>query len=431
MCKKRTLIFCWLLATYQMLGSFEETMVRWSRPIAETFRIAQNRSLFQVDLDKAIAQSLDSFMKNIDKHGSFLAPQEYQDLIATTQGEFFGIGVLLHPPKKGNNALIIADFIPGSPADRQGLQKNDAIISIDGKPISSMGFDEAVQKLKGNERFSPLALEILRNGTKRIVHLNRDIVKEQAISCYYLPDQQIVYCSLSFFTNDVGKELREKLEKLKLKPLRGIIMDLRDNPGGVLRAAADCASIFLPKNSLVATTKTKEKQDTEKFFTEFIPLDIKAPLIILMNNLTASAGEILAGTLQHYAARQNNKNTPVFLAGAQSHGKGSVQEIIPISQQCAVKITTAFYYLPSGISINHRGLEPDFYLEPEAKSDHEEHPTKLQQIAKDPWIRSSITIINTLHQGFKLPQLTTTQSLKEWVKKQLVNNTELAIQEIS
>lgn len=453
-------IICALLKPVHTLNStpFDDKIINWSRSIAETFHIAQSKSFFTIDIDKAIAKSLDTFMKDIDAHGSFLAPEDYKELLTTTHGEFYGIGVVLGPKKQDEEFLTIVDAVPNSPAAKNGLKKNDKIISIDGTPVSALSIDEAVKKLKGEERFSEITLNILRDAQLMTFKLKRDIIKEDNLSCFYLPDLQIAYCSIGMFTQNVGQELRDKIEVMKKKKLKGIIIDLRDNPGGVLQAAADCASVFLPQKTLIATTKTKDNKDTETFYTIHPPIAHTTPIVILINNFTASAAEILAGVLQYEAKKNNKKIAPVFLAGTNSHGKGSVQEIIPIAGKCAVKITTSLYYLPNGISINNQGLQPDFVIEPKIElsetqkkltsllgyenkdvklnDEQVDHPvnsekqTKAQAIIKDHFVQTAINILNIISMGLKKPTLNTHEALVKWARNQLVTNNNITIQEM-
>lgn len=451
------LIFCTLpvLSSYLYCNSFDDKIINWSRSIAETFHIAQSKSFFTIDIDKAIAKSLDTFMKDIDIHGSFLGPEDYKELLTTTQGEFYGIGVILGPKKEDEDFLTIVDAVHDSPAEKAGIKKNDKIISINGSLVSSLSVDDAVKKLKGEERFSTLSLDILRDAQLMTISLKRDIIKEDNLSCYYLPQQQIAYCSIGLFTQNIAEELRNKIAIMQKKALKGLIIDLRNNPGGVLQAAADCASIFLPTKTLIATTKTKDQKDTETFYTTQAPIAQNIPMVILINNFTASAAEILAGVLQ-YEAKKNKRITPIFLAGTNSHGKGSVQEIIPIAGKCAVKITTSLYYLPNGISINNQGLQPDFIIEPkveltatqkkltsllgyenkEMKQDKEmkqkntEQPSKTQAIINDHFVQTAINILNTITLGLKQHALSTHDALATWTRGQLITNNNITIQEM-
>lgn len=433
---------------------FDDKIVAWSRSIAQTFNIAQNKSFFEVDIDKAITKALDTFMKDIDSHGSFLSPEHYQELLKTTHGEFYGIGVVLAPKKENDDFLTILDCVEGSPAEKQGVKRNDKIIAIDGALVSSLEMEDAIKKLKGQERYSKLSLDILRDKQLLTVVLKRDIIKEDNVVCYYLPDAQIAYCSLSVFTQEAARDLKDKILSLQKSKLKGIILDLRDNPGGILQTAADCASLFLPDKSLVATTKTKDNKETETFYTSGKPLLLHTPVIILVNNFTASAGEILAGTLQYYAQKNNKRMVPIFLAGTKTHGKGSVQEVIPISNKCAVKITTSLYYLPNNVSINNKGLTPDFIIEPKIElSDtqkkltsllgYEQKSTKLpdtkdikqtkvQLLAKDHFVQTAINILNSINLGLKThpAKLADHQSLVNWVKKYVIVNDNFTIQEI-
>lgn len=342
----------------------EHDLYSWSQSMAETFQLVHSKSYFPIAFQDSMIKALDAFVHNFDKNSQFLGPRDYKDLIKTTNGQFFGIGVILAPKKIDDEALLVLDTVPESPAHKKGLQQYDKILAIDGKPVSSLTIEDAVKKLKEDKRYSPVTINILR-GPKNLltVTLERDVVKEEHITCYYFQEKQIAYCKLSLFSQEVADQLKAVLQKIKLRNPAGIVLDLRNNAGGLLNAGVATASLFLPPNSLVVSMKDKNQKVIEKLYTKDNPtFTAHVPIMILVNNFTASSAEILAASLSIYS--QDGTISPhVFILGTKTYGKGSVQEVIPLSNDCALKITTCLYYPPNNNSIERVGLEPDFVIE--------------------------------------------------------------------
>lgn len=348
---------------------FIQNLNEWSRPMLETFQLVNSKSYYPIKVEDAMVRALDAFVQR-DKYSRFLSSKDYQDLIKTTQGEFFGIGIILGPKKQEDDFLLILDVIPDSPAYKSGLKQYDKIVSIENEAVSNLSVEEAINKLKGEKRFSKVKVDVLRDQKLNSFTIERDIIKEEHCTCYYFKEQKIIYCSIALFTNQVANQLRTIMKKISNMNPKGIIIDLRNNAGGVLGAAVDCASIFLKKKSIIVSTKDRNQKIQEQLYTQKDPiLNKKIPIIILINNFTASAAEILAGVLKIHSSLANSNNSSgtvnpyIFLLGCNTYGKGSVQEVIPVSNNCALKITTCIYYLPNNKSIDHIGIEPDFYVE--------------------------------------------------------------------
>lgn len=333
----------------------------YSKTLAEVFKVINNRAYFPVNFTLAMNRALDSFV-HCDEYSHFLGPKDYRDLLKSTQGKFYGIGVAIAPKKPEDDYLLVLKVLPNSPAQKKDIQKYDKIIAINGQPVAPLTQEDAILKLRGEERYSKIKLDIIRN-TKNLVHITveRDIVEEKTITNYYITNKKILFCSISSFTDDIANKLALTLKKSLKRGLSGIVLDLRDNPGGILQSAIDCAGLFLKKNSLIVVTKNRHEQVVDYASTKDEPL-IKQPIpiIVLVNNYTASAAEILAGALQDHASRQNTLNHNIFLLGTETYGKSFVQEVIPLSNDCALKITTCLYHLPNGRSINKIGISPDF-----------------------------------------------------------------------
>jgi carboxyl-terminal processing protease len=349
--------------------SFDEVLYNWSRTFAEVFQLTNQKHYKVNNLEQCMIKSIDAFLNCIDPHSNLLDPKTYKNMMESTSGEFFGIGVVIDNTRNSKDKqLIVIDTIPDGPSDKAGLKPFDKIVEIEGKSLEGMPTDEATSMLKG-ERNTKVHVKIMRENQAEILSfdITRDIIKEQNSLCFYIEDQNIYYLSLNMFTDSSARQLEQLLTKAHEKEYKGLILDLRNNSGGLLTSAIDIAGLFLDKGSLVVTTKDKHGKVTEEYRTARNPITTNIPIFILINNYTASAAEILAGALKIHADKQSkgkrNHNALVFLVGTKTFGKGSVQEVIPISNNCAIKITSWLYFLPDGTSIQAEGIIPDFEIE--------------------------------------------------------------------
>lgn len=348
------------------IPDFDQVLFQWLKSFAEVVHIIHKKYHEQVNPEKAMVNAINAFLTTLDPHSSFMDPKSYKEIIETTQGEFYGIGVIIDYMKEPEQEFLkIIDTIPTGPADKAGVRPEDIIVQVNDEVLKGLTVEEIIAKLKG-KRNSQVHIKIKRANNPELLSftITRDIVKEQDALCYYFKDHNIYYLSLRLFTENSVKQLEQLLKKSKSQSSAGLILDLRNNSGGLLSAVIDIAGLFLPKNSLVVSTQ--ERNSKVEYKTMRDPIDIgDVPVFILINNFTASAAEILAGCLQvHSDNSQLKKMPPVFLAGTKTFGKGSVQEVIPIPHDCAAKITTSLYYLPNNVSIQSVGIEPDFIIEP-------------------------------------------------------------------
>ncbi len=360
------------------LSAFDAGAQSWSQTMANVYHTVKKESYFPVQVNPAMIRALDAFAHEADEHASFLGPDDYKQLLTTTSGNFFGIGVELAPKKEDDEYAVVLNVKPSSPAEKEGLKRYDKIVAIDGTPVGTLSTTECINKLKGDKRYSAVTLDIIREKTGALKFIiQRDSIPEENCWCYYMPQQKILYCGLSLFTQQVPAQLEAALAKGLLKKPKGIILDLRDNAGGVLKSAVDCASCFLANRSLVVSTKGRNNRTIDQYFTQKEPLvrtDI--PVIILVNNYTASSAEILAQALKIHSKKgrlvgrsirapqstAHQLSPHIFILGTPTYGKGSVQEVKPVGNNCALKITTALYYLPDNTSIQEKGIMPDFVI---------------------------------------------------------------------
>lgn len=418
---------------------YDEIIYNWSSTMAEAFEAIKNKYYVKdIDLQKAMAKAINYFV-SLDPHSSFLDPKSYKDILESTSGEFFGIGVIIAGKGTEDEFLATLDTIPEGPSDKAGIKAGDKIIEIDGTALRGLTTEEVTTKLKG-PRNSVVTVKVLREGYPEPMSFNitRDVVKEQSSQLYYFKDFNVYYLRLITFSTNAVKQLEALLKKSQKQPYSGLILDLRNNAGGLLGATVDIAGLFLEKGSLVVTTKDRNNKVIERYATARDPIaSANAPIFILTNNYTASAAEILAGCLKIHSDQQAQKNktqhAPVFLMGTRTFGKGSVQEIIPVSNDSAIRLTTALYFLPDDVTIQGIGIEPDieaerkfpppaqvqwlnqFYgresalknsikvkpEEPKKPSPKEEKKNlqqqRLQALASDSQIHDTLTCINLLH----------------------------------
>lgn len=346
---------------------FDKSVFTWSQPLAETFHLVHKKYYQTIDPAEPMKGSIKSFLKKLDPHSDFYDPKSYKEIMETTQGEFCGIGIIIdHTKESDDEFLRVIDVVPAGPAEKVGIKAEDKIVEVEGQSLKGMAVDEIIAKLKG-KRSTTVKVKVIRNDTTKLLsfEITRDIVKEPNALCYHFKDHNIYYLSFTMFTENSVHQVEELLKKSHREHSKGFILDLRNNSGGLLNAVIDIAGLFLDKDSLVVVTKDRNNKVTEQFSTARSPIaNRKIPVFILVNNYTASAAEILAGILQFYSAQEKKQNDLlVFVVGSKTFGKGSVQEVIPISNDCAVKLTTAIYALPNDIIIQGVGVTPDFEIE--------------------------------------------------------------------
>lgn len=342
---------------------------QWLKTYSETISLIEKKAFRDVDFSTFIQNSLKSAVSHIDAHSSFFSQDNYKSAMETTSGEFSGIGVSIMSKTPDDDALAIIDVIQGGPADKAGLKSGDKILEIDGTKLRGLSSDESIIKLKGKVG-SKVALKIVRKKKPMEFSVTRNIIKDKNAICYFFKNQQVYYLCLKLFTENAAANIAELLEKANEGKCKGIVLDLRRNPGGMLDSAIEMAGLFLPKKSLVVVTKDRAKNTVAQYYTNNNPiLKTSLPIFILIDNFTASAAEILAGCLRYYsekgvASKAKQQPLMVFLVGNETFGKGSVQEVIPVSNGCALKLTTMLYYLPENVSIQASGIKPDFTIKP-------------------------------------------------------------------
>jgi carboxyl-terminal processing protease len=304
----------------------------------------------QVDDKQLLEGAIAGMLATLDPHSSYLDGKDLGRLTESTRGEYGGVGLEVAPE---NGAFRVITAMDDSPAQRAGIRSGDLLLRIDSELTRGLKMEEVVSRLRGNPG-STVAVQLGRDGSVQPIDLTltRDTIQTASLR-YELLDSGVAYMRLAQFQQDSGSEVISALQKLKAQnaaPLRGLVLDLRNNPGGVLGAAAAVADAFLREGVIVSTKGRALGSDSEIRARPDDLLD-GAPIVVLINNGSASAAEIVAGALQDHRR--------AIVVGSRSFGKGSVQTVQKISGDGAIKLTTARYYTPSGRSIQASGIEPD------------------------------------------------------------------------
>jgi len=323
--------------------------------------------VYEPDLNTVVEGGLKGMMNALDEHSSYISPEIYKDLTDETQGEFDGIGVTIQLDENGN--IMVFQPIEGSPAAKAGVYPNDRIIRIDGVSTKGMSLAEAAQLIKG-PRGTVVKLTLLRPATEEGVDnevleidIKRGKIPIESIVEARVLENGIGYVRLSDFKRTSQEELNKCLKDLDDQGMKSLILDLRWNPGGLLDASVDVCSLFLESNTLVTYTKerdleTGELKEDMMLYTKGGPAEpMSFPLIVLVNQFTASSSEIVTGALQFYKR--------ALIIGQRTFGKGSVQTIIPLRRPVgsALRLTTALYYTPAEVTIHKQGILPDVDVE--------------------------------------------------------------------
>ncbi len=324
-------------ATYKQLELFSNIL-----------SILQENYVEEINTKEALNGAIRGLLYSLDPHSSYLAPESFKDLQDETRGSFSGIGIEVTIK---NDLLTIVSPIADTPADQAGLKANDVILEIDGKKTKNMGSYEAIEKLRGPAG-SSVTLSIHRDGWEELkkTTIKREVIPVQSVKAEFL-SPGLVYARISKFQSHTGSEFKTKLQQLKgERQIDGLILDLRNNPGGLLHQAVSVADIFIEKGKIVYTKGRKPDQNT--VFTAHTSGEKRQyPLVILVNEGSASAAEIVAGAIQAHKRG--------IIVGTQTFGKGSVQTIIPLPDGAGLRMTTATYYTPDDRSIQALGITPD------------------------------------------------------------------------
>ncbi|OGW93325.1 MAG: hypothetical protein A3G36_02620 [Omnitrophica bacterium RIFCSPLOWO2_12_FULL_45_13] len=327
----------------------------------------RNDYVGEVDSKKMIYGALRGMLSSLDDFSQFMDPDEYKEITVGAKGEFGGIGIEI--TSKDGIITIIAPMA-GTPADAAGIKSGDRIVKINGKTTKDMTLNDAVKMMRGDPG-TQLTLTVWREKEERVfdIPVKRAIIKINSVKDAYLIDEKIGYVKLIEFQEKAAQELEGALKKLEAQGMDSLILDLRNNPGGLLDSAIEVCEKFLPKDTAVVSTKSRKASQDMLYKSKVNSQHPNYPIVVLVNEGSASASEIVAGALQ------DNKRAVIL--GAKTFGKGSVQTVIPLKDSSALKLTTAAYFTPSGKSIMNQGVMPDLIVERYELKDKKKSPSDI------------------------------------------------------
>jgi carboxyl-terminal processing protease len=322
---------------------------------SDVISIVQDNYVEKTDQKKLMYGAITGMLRELDPHSSFLKPEDYKELQIETKGKFGGLGIEI---TIRDNILTVVSPLEDTPADKAGIQANDQIMKIDDLPTQDMSLMDAVQKMRG-PKGSKVKLTILRKGQQKPLEfeLVRDIISIQSIKSQTL-EPGFGYVRISSFQSGTANDLRKALNQLETdnSGLQGLVVDLRNDPGGLLDQAVEVSDEFLDEGLIVYTGGRLENQKM-RFEAHKKAKPKTYPIVVLVNSGSASASEIVAGALQDHKR--------AIIMGEQTFGKGSVQTVIPLNDGSALRLTTSLYYTPSGKSIQAKGITPDIVVKRE------------------------------------------------------------------
>ncbi|MCX7351516.1 MAG: S41 family peptidase [Alphaproteobacteria bacterium] len=307
------------------------------------------------DEQQMIEAAINGMLASLDPHSSYMNKKQFQDMSVQTRGEFGGLGIEV---TMENGVIKVVSPIDGTPASRAGLMANDLIVKIDGTDVQGMNLNDAVDKMRGKIG-TDITLSIVRNGKDPFDQkLTRDKIRVESVK-YAIEDNDIGYIRISSFTEQTQEGLEKAMDHFRTTmgdKVKGYIIDLRNDPGGLLDMAISVSDTFIDKGEIVST-RGRHADETQRFNATKGDLAGGKPVVVLINGGSASASEIVAGALQDQKR--------ATLIGTRSFGKGSVQTIIPLGGEGALRLTTARYYTPAGRSIQAKGIDADIVIEEE------------------------------------------------------------------
>src|SRR6266508_3109349 len=367
-------------ATYEQLKLFTEVL-----------SIVQNQYVDEVPPKDLIYSAIKGTLRGLDAHSSFLDPDSYKEMQVETTGSFGGLGIEI---TLRDDILTVVSPIEGTPAYRAGLQTGERIVKIDGLVTKDMQLPDAVKRMRGKPG-SKVTITAVREGwtEPKDFEITREQIRVQSVKNMQL-EPGIEYIRLRQFQEQTASDLDTALEKYsKESKIQGLILDLRNNPGGLLTSSVEVAEKFLDAGRLVVYTEGRVRNQNMRFQANAKRVFTDFPMVVLVNQGSASASEIVAGALQDWGR--------AVLLGTQTFGKGSVQTIIPLSDGSGLRLTTAKYFTPKGRSIHGKGITPDIVVEipKETAAAVRERPASLdpmEELKKDIQVQRALDVIKTM-----------------------------------
>ena len=346
--KRFFLFFIILLFTFQKSFSENTDIYKKIDLFGEVLEKISKEYVDEVDQSKSMDSAINGLLQSLDPYSAYMTPESFEGMQTETSGEFGGLGI-----EVGMEAGVVKVISPidNTPASKAGLKAGDYIVKINNTQVQGKSLMEAVELMRGPVG-SSIEITVRRRGVKKalIFNIMREVIQVQSVKSELI-DNNIGYIRLTSFNENSSEQIKEKINKLnKNKDLKGYILDLRNNPGGLLSQAIKISDFFL-ENGEIVSTRSRQASENRKWFAKKGDLTNGKTLIILINYGSASASEIVAGALKDHKR--------AIILGENSYGKGSVQSIIPLKNRGAIRLTIAKYYLPSGKSISEVGVTPD------------------------------------------------------------------------
>ncbi|MDE5603084.1 MAG: S41 family peptidase [Helicobacter sp.] len=346
-----TLFFGLSIEVFAAAKTSESSRLDSYNKLRKVIGTIENYYVDELTLDEIINKAIEGLLSNLDAHSAYLDEKKFEELRIQTNGEFGGIGITI--ALKNGGITIIAP-IEGSPGDRAGLKSGDIILKINDESTLSMSLDDAVNRMRGKPN-TKVQLTIVRKDNPKplVFDIIRDNIKVESVYAKRIEDSDYAYVRVTSFDKKVAQRVEEELKKFK--KIDGIVLDLRNNPGGLLNQAVELSNLFIREGTIVSQKGRVKDENIIHEATPRTPYD-RIPLVVLVNNGSASASEIVAGALQDHKRG--------ILIGETTFGKGSVQVVLPTEKKEALRLTIARYYLPSGRTIQAVGVTPDIEVLP-------------------------------------------------------------------
>jgi len=364
-------------ATYEQLRLFTEVL-----------SIVQNQYVDEVPPKDLVYSAIKGTLRGLDPHSSFLDPESYREMQVETSGSFGGLGIEI---TLRDDVLTVVSPIDGTPAHRAGIQAGDRIVKIDGLATKDMQLSDAVKKMRGKPA-TKVTISIVREGWSepKDFEIQREQIRVHSVRTQDLGGG-IGYVKLRQFQEQTAHDLDQALEKFAKDGSKAFVLDLRNNPGGLLTSAVEVTEKFVEDGKLVVYTEGRVRNQNMRFSAHAKKAYNAIPMVVLVNQGSASASEIVAGALQDYGR--------AIVVGTQTFGKGSVQTIIPLSDGSGLRLTTAKYFTPKGRSIHGKGITPDIVVE--VPKDPNAKPPQLpldpvEELKKDVQLQRALDVIKTM-----------------------------------
>lgn len=400
---KLNTIFCLFLVFFVALipavaqEAQEESRLEAYNKLRKVIGTIEKYYVDELTLNEIVNKAIDGLLTNLDAHSAYLDEKKFEELKIQTDGEFGGIGITIS--LKEGSLTIIAP-IEGTPGDKAGLKSGDIILKINDESTLNMSIDDAVNRMRGKPKTKVQLTIVRKNSPEPLVFdIVRDNIKVESVYAKRVEDTNYAYIRVTSFDKKVSQRVEDELKKYP--KLEGVILDLRNNPGGLLNQAVELSDLFLDKGVIVSQ-KGRMKDENIVYEAKKSAPFAKIPLVVLVNNGSASASEIVAGAIQ------DNKRGVII--GETTFGKGSVQVILPTEKKEALRLTIARYYLPSGRTIQAVGVKPDIEVLPGSvpnnekafnikEADLQKHlASELEKVESKKTTKDSKTPANTLSQ---------------------------------